>query len=603
MPFLFHSFFCYASIYYNLLLLIKSFYFSCSDLEKCTDTTKETTDKSTELFPVIGKVKKGIGRRLQAPLPKWFQDYYPFSKDVSAIDYKVDCLNHLLEEKVLDICKKSIENFFPVQRAAIPVIIDVLSCNNFHRGRDVCVSSPTGSGKTLSFVIPIVQTLINRVEVKLRAIIILPVRDLAQQVYKVLEDFAKPCGLKATLSVGHRSFQEDLNCIIKEVSPGKYRWLIDVLVTTPSRLIDLIHNCAGFDLSSLQILVLDEVDRLLDFDIEYNLVQEIDEAVYGAKGRVPCLCCSTETLDSSKGIRGCTCLVSGCSFQNYSPSWQPYIKLIFSATLAKDTDNLFKLNLFKPIVLMGIDSNNPTEAPLSKEKDVHKMAKNILPAELKEKFLIVPSMKKPLAFWYMITNLKYRRVLCFTRTIKHSRLLTDILKKVDSLKVFNISSKLSDESRSKVIEKFKNGDYDIIITTDIMARGIDIEGIDYVISYDVPFDEIQYVHRVGRTARAGRPGTAITILSHDQVKRFHILMRKIHLKEDLKTKITKMNIETRKLNKLKSKFRKASNLLRQENNLETWKKVKRKKAIAWKALGANKQSESSDKSLKQKQAK
>uniref|UniRef100_T1K4P1 ATP-dependent RNA helicase n=1 Tax=Tetranychus urticae TaxID=32264 RepID=T1K4P1_TETUR len=216
----------------------------------------------------------------------------------NAIDYQI-------------FVKKSIQNFFPVQRAAIPVIIDVLSCNNFHRGRDVCVSSPTGSGKTLSFVIPIVQTLINRVEVKLRAIIILPVRDLAQQVYKVLEDFAKPCGLKATLSVGHRSFQEDLNCIIKEVSPGKYRWLIDVLVTTPSRLIDLIHNCAGFDLSSLQILVLDEVDRLLDFDIEYNLVQEVDEAVHGAKGRVPCLCCSTETLDSSKGIRGCTCLVSG----------------------------------------------------------------------------------------------------------------------------------------------------------------------------------------------------------------------------------------------------------------------------------------------------
>lgn len=552
---------------------------------------------------MIGKVKKGVGRRLQAPLPKWFQDYYPFSKDLGANEYQVDCLSHLLDLKVLEVCKQSIENFFPVQRAAIPVILDVLTCNNFHRGRDVCVSSATGSGKTLSFIIPIIQTLVNRVKIKLSAIIILPVRDLAQQVYKVLEDFAKPCGLKTTLSVGHRSFQEDMNCIVKQVAPGKYRWLIDVLVTTPSRLIDLIHNCSGFDLSSLQILVLDEVDRLLDFDIEYNLIKEIDEAVYGAKGRVPCLCCSTETLDSSKGIRGCTCLVSGCSFQNYSPSWQPYIKLIFSATLAKDTDNLFKLNLFKPIVLMGIDSNNPTEDSLSTEQDVHKMAKNILPAELKEKFLIVSSMRKPLAFWYMITNLKYRRVLCFTRTIKHSRLLTDILKEADDLKVFNISSKLSDESRSKIIEKFKNGEYDIIITTDIMARGIDIEGIDYVISYDVPFDEIQYVHRVGRTARAGRPGTAITILSHDQVQRFHILMRKIHLKEDLKTKITKMNIETRKLNKLRSRFRKASNLLRQKNNLETWKKVKRKKAIAWKALGANKSSESSDKRLKQSQVK
>ncbi|XP_053213924.1 ATP-dependent RNA helicase DDX51-like [Panonychus citri] len=570
------------------------------DSENCVDEGEKNGKADEKLFPVIGKVKKSVRHRLQAPVPKWFQSFIPFAKDFNCNDSncQIDCLTDLLDGKVLEICRSRLQFFFPVQKTSIPVILDSLRGNNYHRGRDVCVSSPTGSGKTLAFIIPIIQSLANRVEIKLRSIIILPVRDLACQVFKVLEDFASPLGLKASLSVGQRSFTEDMNSIVKEVTPGVYKWLIDILVTTPSRLIDLIHSCPGFNLSSLQILVLDEVDRILDFDIEYNWLEEIDKAVYGKQNRVPCPCCKPvgdgSTLISSNSNRGCLSLVSGCNLTNYSSLWQPYIKLIFSATLAKDVDNLFLLNLFKPILLMAtestvkptIDGQGQSRVTLN-EQDVLMMTKNILPQQLVEKFVIVQAMNKPLVLWHMMNDLKYRRVLCFTSTIKRAQLLAGLMKNIPNLNVYQFSSKMSDSDRNKVLAKFQNGAYDIIIATDIMTRGIDIDGIDYVISYDVPFNDIYYVHRVGRTARAGRPGTAITILATDQVGKFHVMMRKIHPKDLIKEKVIKMNIESKKLTALKKPYRKALKILRQKVNLDQAKTAKRKKKVTWKGLNAN----------------
>lgn len=427
----------------------------------------------------------------------------------------------------------------------------------------------------MAFILPLVQALKSRVKTEIRAVIVLPVRDLALQVYKILTIFAKATNLRAGISVGHQTFSNDIENIIKKNSvTGETTTLIDILVATPSRLIDLIHNCPGFDLTHLKYLVLDEVDRTMDFEIEYNWLKEIDNAVYGRTQPNLCFCDNNSDSTSNRLWTGC---VSGCNHSNYSINTQPYVKLLFSATLLKDAQTLTLLNLFQPILFLASDEKSSRRLTVASKV-------NLIPKELEEKFLVCPLQKKTHILWYLINNLGYRRVLCFARTVNRCRLLYKLMKNIPNLKVFECSSNLKDKARNGVIKKFKEADFDLIIATDIMSRGIDIQEIQFVISYDVPYDDVQYVHRIGRTARAGKPGTAITFLTPDQVKKFHIMLRKVHPKNQIHDRVKKINIRESKINRVQSELQNAWKKLKKDKRSQDIRLQSLKKSMPWKGL-------------------
>lgn len=502
-----------------------------------------------------------------------------FPKNIAIIeensDYDIDTFSQIISPSLIEACKKN--NFgklFPVQKHVVPSILSSFKNHVFVRPRDVCVSSPTGSGKTMAFALPIVQALMSRIKTEIRAIVVLPVRDLALQVFRVLSMLTAATNLKVGISIGHQAFTNDIeNIIRKDETTGKTSTCIDILVATPSRLIDLIHNCPGFDLSHLRYLVLDEVDRIMDFEVEYNWLKEIDHAVYGRSQPNLCFCDNLESPNNRFWAGSVTC----CNHINYTSTVQPYVKLLFSATLLKDAQALNSLNLFQPILFLASDEKSSRHLTVASKV-------NLIPKNLEEKFLVCSMQRKAHILWYFINNLGYRRVLCFARTVNRSRLLYNLMKNIPNLKVYEFSSSLKDKQRNDIFKKFKEGDFDLIIATDIMSRGIDIEGIQFVISYDVPYDDIQYVHRIGRTARAGQRGTAITFLTPEQVKNFSIMLRKVHPKSQIHERVKKINIKQSKLDRVRNEMKDAWKKLKKDKTAEDRRLQSFKESMPWRGL-------------------
>lgn len=551
-------------------------------------------------FQVIGKVKKPTRRRLQGPLPRWIQNPVYFTKDIKSnennIAYSIEAFEGILNSSLINLSRqKGISRLFPVQRHVIPLILSSFTSHNHVRARDICVASPTGSGKTLAFVLPLIQQLMHRVKTEIRAIVILPVRDLALQVYKVFRDFSEATNLRVGISIGHRSLNHDMELLVKkDDQSGEYQSLVDILVTTPSRLIDLIHNCFGFDLTHLKYLILDEVDRIMDFEVEYNWLREIDNAVYGRSA--PCFCpCD---IDESFGDRFPISCVSGCNQNTYTKRKPPYIKLLFSATLSRDIDNLHTLNLFQPILFMAADLQN--QQKLEDQSVSQALSKDLIPRELEEKFVVTTEENKSAILWYMIQKLGYKHVLCFTRTLKRSRLLYKLMTNIPDLKVFEFSSSLKDKERDIVLKKFHEGNFDLIIATDIITRGIDISGIEYVISYDVPYNEVQYVHRIGRTARAGQKGTAITILAKSEIRTFNVTLRKVHARDEIIERVKKFRIGENKLKGIKIEIRNALRKLKKNVKSSERRLQSFRKSVPWKGIATSSSTKEPKRSKKRK---
>ena len=541
-------------------------------IDKAEDEPSSLNDSG---FQVIGKIKSTKIKPLKAPLPQWIKNKIIFPKDMEVIkdsSYDIDTLSSYLDDFLMQKLRaKGFTKFFPVQRKLIPEILFNLKTKDLFRPQDICVSSPTGSGKSLAFVLPIIQTLLKRIQTEIRALVILPSRDLALQVFNIFQEFTQGSNLNVLLSVGHCSLQDDISSIVKQEEYG-FRTLIDILITTPSRLINLIEDCPGFNLRNLEILVLDETDRIMDFEHEYNWFQEIENAVFGRSNSYACFCDSNLNKNAQRNSIFELC---GCSLKDYSKRSQSYIKLLFSATLSQDIDNLYSLNLFQPKFFLASDTDQDSKVIVSKD---------LIPESLSQKFLLTKLQNKPLIMWYLIEKLGYRKVLCFTRTLQHSRVLYRLLKNIPGLDIFEFSSTLKDNQREELLKRFNEGNFDVIIATDIMTRGIDINSIQYVISYDVPFDEVQYIHRIGRTARAGQDGTAITLLLPNEMKNFWIMLRKIHSKQHLRQMIEKMTIRDKQLKKIKLKYKSAIKRLRKITQKDKARLVKLKRSTLWKGI-------------------
>lgn len=328
----------------------------------------------------------------------------------------------------------------PIQMEAIPAILT---------GKDVMAAAQTGTGKTAGFTLPLLQQLSTGKLVKsnqIRALVLTPTRELAAQVEKSMSDYGKYLPLRSTVVFGGVK----INPQMMQLRKG-----IDILVATPGRLLDLYHqNAVKF--KQLEVLVLDEADRMLDMGFIHDLRKIL---VLLPKQR-----------------------------QN----------LLFSATFSDEIRQLAKGLIKNPIEI----SVNP------RETTVNTVEQCIHPVDKKQ---------KPALLIHLIQENQWGQVLVFNRTKHGANKLTRLLE-VAKIKAVAIHGNKSQGARTKALADFKQSKVQVLVATDIAARGLDIDQLPHVVNFDLPNVAEDYVHRIGRTGRAGSKGQAVSLVCADEFK-------------------------------------------------------------------------------------
>ncbi|MEY8437813.1 DEAD/DEAH box helicase [Atopobiaceae bacterium 24-176] len=332
----------------------------------------------------------------------------------------------------------------PVQADAIPCVL---------AGHDVVASAQTGTGKTAAFVLPVLQRIGQSAGSEKRrqgatapqALVITPTRELAQQIEDVASVVCEKTGQHAVIVMGGARFDAQL----KKLKRG-----CDLLVATPGRLIDLMER-ELVDLAAVEVLVLDEADRMLDMGF-WPSVRRIIHA-----------------LPSEKQT------------------------LLFSATIPASITSTVNALLHDPDVI-EIARVGETAATVEEA---------LMP--------VVQGQKTPL-LEELVRRDDFERVLVFCRTKARVDQLERSLKNA-GFKVDVMHADRPQKARERALEHFRDGHVRILVATDVMSRGIDVSGIDAVVNYDVPLDPEDYVHRIGRTGRAGATGHAYTFVAPDEI--------------------------------------------------------------------------------------
>lgn len=422
----------------------------------------------------------------------------------------LDYFSNLIDQNILDKLKKNyqIQVLFPVQKMIIPLLLDQLNKSDSTRPHDLCVSSPTGSGKTFTFALPIIQHLTKFVTKELRVLIILPITDLAKQVLRIFQELCTGLFINVASAIGNRPLETDLSTIFIK-KDNKLVNRADILIATPGKLIELITNVPEFSLRNVQILVIDEVDRILNSELEHEWIDSLESSLYDCNQQLNCDCQNkhNQKLKYSQ--------FNGCCLANYSSS-RNVVKLLFSATLNEEKSKLEVLNLFEPLFFNFSTVNSLNQAPTRFE----------LPKTLVQKHINVLNDFKPAMIVYLMKFLNFRKIICFIGSKEDAHRLNLLLGKYKEFKVFEMSSQIEPDERNRLKNDFSQGKIDLIICTDILARGIDLQDVRCVINYEPPHGIQAYVHRVGRTARANHEGTAITLVDPSEKKRFSVIARK-----------------------------------------------------------------------------
>ncbi len=328
----------------------------------------------------------------------------------------------------------------PIQKKAIPLILE---------GKDILASAQTGTGKTAGFTLPTLQLLSQQSLLRkrpIRALVLTPTRELAAQVYKNIKGYSEFLDLQSAVIFGG---------VNQKSQVARLRQGVDVLVATPGRLIDL-HNQKLLSLAKVEILILDEADRMLDM----GFLRDIERII--------------KMMPSKR--------------QN----------LMFSATFSKEIKKLANGILHHPVQVEVTPENSTVDTITQK---VYRVAKP------KKASLIIK----------LINDGNWKQVLVFTRT-KHGA--NNLCKKMikAGVSAAAIHGNKSQGARTKVLSGFKKGSVRILVATDIAARGIDIPLLPHVVNYELPNISEDYVHRIGRTGRAGANGEALSLVSADETK-------------------------------------------------------------------------------------
>ncbi|XP_048467645.1 ATP-dependent RNA helicase DDX51, partial [Rhincodon typus] len=475
------------------------------------DENQMSTDPKSNLTILGGFQKKKI-QKVHRVLPQWLAKPMLVNKDIKQNLKAIENVPGIHEKLLQKLQANGIHSFFPVQTEVIPTLLEstkhgLMLGRGGYRPRDLCVSAPTGSGKTLAFVIPIVQALMDRVVCRVRALAVLPTKELAQQVCKIFSSYTEGLGLKVVIIAGQKQFAMEQASLVEHTITG-YRSLADIIVATPGRLVDHIAKTDGFDLQHLRFLIIDEADRMID-NMHQDWLNKVERAVYQVNE-----CSAPDSLFQriKPGI---------CTAASHSRLQMPLQKLLFSATLTRDSEKLQQLALHQPQLF----TSNYT--PLERETHVIQSElqesgdtignKYTLPEGLTEFIVPCNLRKKPLIILYFVLRMKFSRILCFTNSRDASHRLYLLLRAFGGIAVAEFSSRLSPNERRKTLREFEKGNLQILISTDASARGIDVKGVTCVVNYDAPQFIRTYIHRVGRTARAGKAGLAFTLVLKVQV--------------------------------------------------------------------------------------
>lgn len=324
----------------------------------------------------------------------------------------------------------------PIQERCIPLIL---------QGRDVVGSAQTGTGKTAAFALPILTRLRWRTGVP-RCLILEPTRELAVQVETAIQYYARFSDIEIGVFYGGVGYQRQKQLL---------EFGVDVIVATPGRLLDLQQQ-GSLKLSAIEILVLDEVDRMVDM------------------GFLP-------------DVRR---IVQLCPKERQT--------LLFSATIPPEIENLCSWVL-----------KNPEIVDIGERRSVAETVTHAFyPVAAAQKFDLLVAL---------LEQTHYQSVIVFTRTKQAADTISDRLKALRH-SVTVLHSDRSQGERTAALEGFKSGKYEVLVATDIAARGLDISGVTHVINYDIPLHPEDYVHRVGRTGRAERVGDAFTLVTAEEAK-------------------------------------------------------------------------------------
>jgi ATP-dependent RNA helicase RhlE len=321
----------------------------------------------------------------------------------------------------------------PIQKQAIPPVLE---------GHDVMGLAQTGTGKTAAFVLPILERLLSGTRGKVRALIIAPTRELAEQIHVSIGELGKQTHLKSVTIYGG----VNVNPQIQKLRAG-----VEIVVACPGRLLDHI-NQKTIDLSRIEVLVLDEADRMFDM------------------GFLPDVRRIIKHLPAKRQT------------------------LMFSATMADDIRKLAHEVLHKPVTVQ-----------VGHTAPVNTVAHALYPVEHHLKTALLLELLK-----YTDTE----SILIFTRTKHRAKRLGQQLENA-GYKAASLQGNLSQNRRQAALDGFRDGTHQILVATDIAARGIDVSSISHVINYDIPDTTDAYTHRIGRTGRAAKTGDAFTFVTHE----------------------------------------------------------------------------------------
>lgn len=352
-------------------------------------------------FMILGNDNFQRKTYVDSILPNWLAHPTIISKNLMEKSTPIKSVDYISDELKKCLESMDIEHLFPVQEAVVPYILNVHNKPSPFRPRDICVSAPTGSGKTLAYAIPIVQHLSNRVAREIRALVVLPVNELAVQVLKIFQKLCEATNLKVALISKFTPFEIEQQQLVEKFD-GQYYSKVDILIATTGRLVEHIHSTKGFSLKSLKFLVMDEADRIME-QIQNNWLYHLDSHVKE----------QSDSILSGKPI-----LLSYDELCNDS-SGQPH-KLLFSATLSQDPEKLQSLRLFVPKLFTSITKAFESTETGADGQNVkirgEFIGKYTTPIELTEKYCMTEAKIKPLTLYSILKENNWNRFLCFTNS-------------------------------------------------------------------------------------------------------------------------------------------------------------------------------------------